>query len=95
MNRYLENKITAKRYDTSVLPIFMERSTDYYIFSREGDRLDNLSQSFYNDPRKWWILAQANNLGKGSLIVPPGLQIRIPYPIDTLNIMLEQVIQNR
>lgn len=95
MNRYRENLITNKRYNTSVLPLFAERPSDYYIFSREGDRLDNLAQSFYNDPSLWWVLAQANNLGKGSFMIPPGRQIRIPYPLDNINIALEQVIQSR
>ena len=26
----------------------------------------------------WWLIADANNLGKGDLIVPAGKQIRIP-----------------
>ena len=51
---------------------------DKYIISREGDRLDLLSYEFYGDPRYWTILANANNLGKGTLDVPAGKQIRIP-----------------
>lgn len=27
---------------------------------REGDRLDALAQRFYRDPRKWWLIADAN-----------------------------------
>jgi hypothetical protein len=26
----------------------------------------------------WWIIARANNIGKGDLTVPIGTQIRIP-----------------
>ena len=26
----------------------------------------------------WWILAEANELGKGTFAVPPGIQLRIP-----------------
>jgi len=95
MDRYRENKITNKRFDTSVLPLFPEQPTDYYIFSRDGDRLDSLAQSFYQDTSLWWVLAQANNLGKGSLAVPPGIQLRIPYPVTDINLKLEQVTQSR
>lgn len=95
MNRYKENTITNRKYDTTVYPNFPERSTDYYIFSREGDRLDLLANAFYNDPSMWWIIAQANNLGKGSVMVPAGIQIRIPFPIEELNLKLEQVIKDR
>lgn len=95
MNRYKENIVVNRKYNTSVYPNFPESSTDYYIFSREGDRLDLLANAFYNDPSLWWILAQANNLGKGSVMVPAGIQIRIPFPIEELNLKLEQVIKNR
>ena len=51
---------------------------DRFIFTIEGDRLDTLSHDFYGDPRHWVILANANNLGKGTLSVPAGTQLRIP-----------------
>ena len=80
--RQLATTIRDQRYDTLVLPDIEFRDTDLYIISREGDRLDSLSQQFYSTPEFWWILAQANALGKGSLTVPPGIQIRIPSPVD-------------
>lgn len=57
------------------------RPTDTYIFSREGDRFDQLAQEFYNDVTLWWFIAIANDLRTASLIIPPGLQIRIPDPV--------------
>lgn len=57
------------------------RPTDTYIFSREGDRFDQLAQEFYNDVTLWWFIAVANDLRAASLIIPPGLQIRIPDPV--------------
>ena len=58
--------------------------TDIYIISRAGDRLDNLAYAYYQDATKWWVIATANNLGKGTFAVPAGLQIRIPMPINDL-----------
>ena len=77
-NRYEFSKQEQKRYKTTVLPTIEKTFEDRYIFSREGDRLDLLAYEFYGDSRNWIILALANNLGKGTLIVPPGIQLRIP-----------------
>lgn len=57
------------------------RTTDTYIFSREGDRFDQLAQEFYDDVTLWWFIAIANDLRTASLRIPPGLQIRIPDPV--------------
>ena len=81
---YYTKKNKVDRFFTSRYPDFPKRATDLYIFSREGDRLDNLANEFYSDPRYWWILAEANNLGKGSFAIGPGIQLRIPLPIDSL-----------
>jgi hypothetical protein len=33
---------------------------------REGDRMDLLAQHYYNDPRLWWRIVDANpDLGSG------------------------------
>lgn len=82
MNRYEFTKQNIgngkKSYQTTKLPVIPKSYQDQFIFSREGDRLDNLAYDLYGDPRFWVLLANANNLGKGSLIVPPGLQLRLP-----------------
>jgi len=68
-----------RTYRTSIHPKVIRRERDIYIISREGDRLDILAGQYYSDPAYWWIIATANNLGKGTLVVPPGKQIRIPH----------------
>jgi len=73
-----------QKYETFRGPIIPNSRNDLYTFSREGDRLDLLAQQFYNDPRQWWIIAEANNLGKGSFAMQPGLQLRIPRPEEPL-----------
>jgi len=82
-NRYDKIEIlktdNGKRYRKTVkYPEMLRTSRDTYIISRQGDRLDNLAYKYYNDSRLWWILARANNLGKGDLEVPIGIQLRIP-----------------
>ena len=78
IERYKYTERKNRRYNTTRYSIPPKSSADKYICAREGDRLDNLANEFYEDPRLWWILAEANELGKGSMKVPPGKQIRIP-----------------
>lgn len=83
MNRYEKISILkteeGKRYKKTIKYPLMERSIDdIYIIGMQGDRLDNLAYKYYNDANLWWIIARANNIGKGSLSVPIGAQIRIP-----------------
>lgn len=58
--------------------------SDIYIISKDGDRLDNLSDQFYKDPDLWWIISKANpnKIKRDSFFITPGLQIRIPMEID-------------
>lgn len=51
---------------------------DFYILTTIGDRYDTLARQFYKDPSLWWIIASANNSEKASLVVEPGVQLRIP-----------------
>jgi len=95
MNRYQYTKSELDRYQTTRYPSFPKRPTDLYIISRDQDRLDLLANEFYKDPRLWWILAKANNLGKGSLDVPLGIQIRIPFPISDVNQSLRSAEDNK
>jgi|TARA_R110002012_G_C11513156_1_gene598643 hypothetical protein len=96
VNRYQSTSQTKDgRYNTTRYPSFPKRQTDLYIISRELDRLDLLSNQFYEDPRFWWVLAKANNLGKGSLDVPKGIQLRIPYPITDLTVNLRDIEANK
>ena len=83
MNRYENINIVktekGKRYRSTVkYPVINKKSTDIYIVGSQHDRLDNLAYKYYTDARLWWIIARANNLGKGTLTVPIGTQIRIP-----------------
>ena len=96
VNRYQSTSQTKDdRYNTTRYPSFPKSPTDLYIISRELDRLDLLSNQFYEDPRFWWVLAKANNLGKGSLDVPKGIQLRIPYPITDLTVNLRDIEANK
>ena len=82
IDRYeFTKKQTTKKgrvLETTMLPVIEKSYHDRYIFTIESDRLDSLAYEFYGDPRHWTILAMANNLGNGTLALPPGIQLRIP-----------------
>jgi len=59
--------------------ILPKHPSDLYIKAVQGQRLDILSNQYYGTPKYWWVLALANNMGKGTLFVKPGYQLRIPH----------------
>ena len=94
MNRYkyiIDDRIDTtkmrKRKNSSLPPKLAAGENDYYIIAREGDRLDNLAYEYYADASQWWVLAQANHLGKGTLVVPPGMRLRIPSKRELSSIL--------
>lgn len=58
-------------------PVATELALIYQV--REGDRLDTLAHKFFHDPRKWWLIADANPdaMTPEELLIP-GRQLRIP-----------------
>jgi len=102
MRRYHSSKITKDSrsndqvYKISHMPEIPKSATDRYIISREGDRLDLLANQFYKEPRMWVVLAIANNLGKGSFVVPSGVQIRLPdISAEEFELLIRETEENR
>lgn len=63
------------------------KSTDKYIeYSRGKDRLDKLSQEYYNSPTFGWLIMLANpSSGTNEFEIPNNFLLRIPFPlINTL-----------
>ena len=71
-------EMKVRRLSTVMYPDFYT-GNDTRIISQDGDRLDILAKEFYNDETLWYVIARANNLGKGSMHIPPGEIIIIPY----------------
>lgn len=82
-NRYstaqtILNSDKKRVQSSTIYPPITPQDGDVYIVTTYNDTLDNIAQAFYGDPALWWILAEANALGKGSLKVPAGIQLFIP-----------------
>tara|TARA_R110000822_G_scaffold186236_7_gene325331 strand:+ start:953 stop:1252 length:300 start_codon:yes stop_codon:yes gene_type:complete len=91
MNRYQnipKTKINGKEvYVTSRYPDVPLSEEDIYVYTTQGDRFDTLAQQYYNDSSLWWIISIANTdqLSQNTLVIPAGLQIRIPNnPSDVI-----------
>jgi phage tail protein X len=92
MNRYqnIPQTIlnTRQAYVTSRYPEVPVSADDIYVYTTQGDRFDVLAQQYYNDSSLWWVISIANtatagtslpsDLPQNSLVIPEGLQIRIP-----------------
>lgn len=83
MNRYsiskIDTRFDGKRvYKSVIYPSISVDNSDVYIITNETMYLDTLAHKYYNDTSLWWVIALANNIGKGRLGVPPGMQLRIP-----------------
>lgn len=89
MKRY-DNNATQTRWDgrvvykSTVYPPIIPSASDLLITAAEGDYLDTLAQKYYRDSTLWWIIAVANNVGKGRLSIEPGTQLRIPFDVLTI-----------
>ena len=89
MSRYsnidiVKKQDTRKYTNTIIYPIVTPKVDDLYIITREGDRLDNLAWEYYQNPTYWWIIARANNIGKGTMFPETGTQLRIPQNFEDL-----------
>ena len=62
------------------LPI---KGTDKYHQYRKGkDRLDKISQEYYNTPVFGWLILQANpTAGSIEFEIPDNFTLRIPFPL--------------
>ena len=83
MNRYatsieLKTDLGFRRRATVILAAPTADINDTYIQVTSPELLTKLAYNFYGDVDSWWIIAAANGLGKGTLIVPSNTILRIP-----------------
>ena len=66
---------------------------DLHVTTTVGDRLDLLSNQYYDTPHLWWVIATANFnvVRRDSYVLKEGLQIRIPQSINFIYGELEEL----
>mgnify|MGYP006138538129 CR=1 FL=1 len=103
MKRYTEiqTKIDYKKkkkvYKTMLFPKIEKDIEDIYIRTLASDRMDSIAYSYYDDVTLWWVIAQANNIGKGTMFIEPGTILHIPNPnrLALIFAALDELNENR
>ena len=90
-----DKKLGDRFYDTTIYPSIPIRNDDLFIYPKEGDRLDNLAQRYYQDSSLWWIIAKANAMNGSKPSLDPTVKIRIPKQTDLILQDLENVNVNK
>lgn len=77
------------------LPIPLSDSDLLIRYDKSKMRFDNLSYKYYGDANYAWLILQANpNLGGYEFNIPDGVNLRIPYPLNTALRRYENSVQN-
>lgn len=90
-----KNEKGREVYKSILYPTIEPEPMDIWTVVYESDRLDLLAYKYYNDVRYWWVIAEANGLGNGSMVVNPDTRLRIPKNIDKIISDYESLNSNR
>jgi len=74
----LQTNTGTRFYSTNLPSIIPTDVFQFKIISQDGDRFDTLATQYYKDASKWWIIAKANNLLNGTMMIPGGIELIIP-----------------
>ena len=88
MSRYLTTKQIKdnngkRKASTTIFPVVPFSQKDIFIKITSPERLDLLAYRFYGDASKWWIIASANALGKGTLFVPENISSLVGFKLGS------------
>jgi hypothetical protein len=76
-----------RRLESTILPAVPASSDDTYIQIVTPERLDRLAVTFYDDVSAWWIIAAANDIPKGTFIVPANVVLRMPPKTNVIELI--------
>lgn len=81
----IDDDKNVKYYNTLLDCDIPTSTSDIYVITTIGDRLDLLSYEYYKTPYYWWIIANANpHIIPDSMNLEPGIQLRIPSDIQDI-----------
>ena len=58
-------------------------NSDRLYTTIDGERIENIAFTFYEDETLWWVIAKANGI-KGKTALKPGENLRIPLNIQRI-----------
>lgn len=84
-NRYSKFTFEGQVYErVPFLEIPVSAGDVYVTFDKSKMRMDMLSYKYYGDPNYGWLILQTNpEYGGFEFSIPDGVEIRIPYPLDS------------
>jgi hypothetical protein len=83
MDRYITTSIIKQpngkhRYASTIFTPLPVEPGDRIIRITSPERLDKLALDFYGNATWWPVIASANQVKKGTLVMPSGTSLRIP-----------------
>lgn len=86
MKNYRRYSKFTKEGKSLIVPFISipNRDSDFFEKYESGiTRLDLLSYKYYGNPDYAWLILQANpQYGSLEFLIPDGMDIRIPFPLD-------------
>lgn len=83
-NRYQDFLVDGEFKIVPGIELPIKGTDKYHQFKKGKDRLDKISQEFYNSPLYGWLILQANpTLSSLEFEIPDNAYIRIPFPLAT------------
>ena len=76
--KIIKDKTGKRKYSTVISTSPPPGPADTFILTTGIERMDKLAYDFYEDATLWWIIADANQLQKGTLYVEANTRLRIP-----------------
>lgn len=91
----MKSEDVGQVYETQLVPNVSRQPEDTIITTESGQRLDRLASEYYGDPTLWWVIASANELGRGDWTVPAGIQLRIPQNLSNVSNEIDSINRSR
>jgi hypothetical protein len=67
-----------------VIEIPIKTTDKFFLYKKGKDRLDKISQEYYNTPTFGWLILLANPfVGSVEFMIPNNSLLRIPFPLIT------------
>jgi hypothetical protein len=83
-NRYQDFLVEGEFKVVPGIELPVKGTDKYHQYKKGKDRLDKISEEFYNSPLYGWLIMQANPIiGSLEFEIPDNAYIRIPFPLTT------------
>lgn len=83
-DRYSSFRNNGNIKNVFFVKIGKEGSDLYITYDKNSMRMDTLSYKYYNDANYGWLIMQSNpHFPSMEFLIPDGVTLRIPYPLNS------------